>query len=86
MRIWDEVLSVTDSRALLIDHQLLRENLIMCAVKDATPLRLTIHCEILQRIMALKEDRTFLLRPRHFVKLASTKIRESELRWDVKMS
>ena len=79
-KIWKETLSLTNklkaepngSEADLI------ENKILGASRDTHPLILTIHSEIINRILSLKDDASYLIMPQHLVKQVLTKIRKLE--------
>ena len=47
-----------------------KANLILGLVKGTQPLNLSIQAEILQRIMYLKDEANYLMRPKTLVKLA----------------
>ena len=78
-RIWNIVLAVTR----INDHQLI-QNKIMAATRSSNPLKVAIHAEIMARILALKDDQPFVLRPVFFVKLALKKIKACELNEETK--
>ena len=70
-RIWGEVIVLTDCLTVADLHvNCPIENKILGATLHTSSLKLTIHSDILQRIMSLKSDQNYLMRPKHFVKLA----------------
>ena len=69
--IWRETMNLTDKLRNQRNSGVndIIENKVLGASSDTSPLVLTVHAEILQRILALKEDMIYLIRPKHFVKL-----------------
>jgi hypothetical protein len=79
-RIWRLVLSLTDGLYPVTQFQPQPsiENKILGVNGTCDPLALTIHAEIIQRIIALKDGATYLLSPKHFTLLAIRNIERSE--------
>ena len=67
--IWKECFKVTDKQRLNNAEDII-ENKILGAMPNTKPLVLTIHAEILRRILGLKDDATYLVRPKHLVLIA----------------
>ena len=68
-RIWDTTLELTRTlRPFSVNED--RTNLILGAVTESEPLILSIHAEVISRLAYLKDDLSYLLRPKVFVKLA----------------
>ena len=74
-RIWNIIFNVTCPN-MTPDTPI--ENKILGALTGATPVLVTIHSEILLRILMLRSDQDYLLRPSHFARLAITKILNCE--------
>ena len=79
-RIWEKTISVTDTlkintRSGLADPI---ENRILGASDDTNSLILSIHAEILMRILGLKDDANYTLRPNFVVRHAISLIKNSE--------
>ena len=69
-RIWEKALCTTDTLRYSPTDQEQIENRILGAPIGTHPLILTIHAELIQRILSLKADANFLIRPKKLVSLA----------------
>jgi hypothetical protein len=68
--IWDVTLGITDRlKPVNSEPSPFIENRILGQSVDTTPLILTIHAEVLLRILAISDSQNFRLRPNHLVKL-----------------
>ena len=77
-RIWNLVLRLTsDLRTINLPDEDKRE-LIIGAVKGTTPELITIHAEVINRILYLKDSQNYLLRPKIFVRLVLEHIAKRE--------
>ena len=85
-RIWQHAFRLTNRlRPVNVNNvEDIIENAIIGASLNTDPLVISIHAEILDRILTLKEDATYLIHPLHQVKLALKKIAACELREEVK--
>ena len=85
-KIWDYTINLTNQLKPVspITNQELRENNIMGSSITTEPLILSIHSEILTRIMYLKDDQNFLLHPKHFTGYAIKNLIQCEKRRDVR--
>jgi hypothetical protein len=70
-KIWNLVIPLTNTLKPVNHLEIASiENRILGATGCCDPLILTIHAEILLRIIMMKENQPYLLRPKNFVKLA----------------
>ena len=69
-RIWDLVLDLTSALRTSNSNNEEKCDLVIGAVNGTTPELLTVHAEIISRLLYIKEDQNYLLRPKIFVKLA----------------
>ena len=87
-RIWVTVFNYTDRLKLArlgpTHVDVGQENKILGATIDTNPAILAIHAEIIQRILSLKDDATFLLRPITMVRQAIKLIRALEKNENIK--
>ena len=60
------------------------ENFILGAYKNCDSAKLTLHAEILGRILGLKENESYLLHPKAFVKNAIMYLRKKEKKNEIK--
>ena len=76
-RIWQCTREITTSLQLNYDPNL-PENNILGISQSTSPLAITIHAEILQRILALRDDANYLIRPKNLVIMAIKNIKANE--------
>ena len=84
-RIWERTTSLTD-RLKLSDtiDPIPIENKILGATVGTNPLILAIHSEVLSRILTIKDDANYLLRPKVLVKQALKTIQLNEKNLEIK--
>ena len=80
-RIWQQVRSVTRVTNNIINDV---ENQILGAYKTCGLTTLTLHAEILLRILSLREDASYLVHPRAFVKNTILYLRTKEKKNEIK--
>ena len=77
-RIWSEALSKTNKLKHGTPINIPIENEIIGATTDTSPIILSIHAEIMVRILALRPESNYLLLPSRFVNLAIKSIAINE--------
>ena len=78
-RIWDTALQLTNKlKAINQPNNADLIQAIMGATRDTDPLILSIHAEIFLRLLRLRDDANFLIRPKVMVRLAIEPILRSE--------
>jgi hypothetical protein len=82
--IWDIALELTDSiKPVNTPANDPIENRVLGQSACINPLILTIHAEIMQRILAIRDDVDYRLRPRHLIKLAISFVSKREIKTEV---
>ena len=81
--IWDKVLELT-KEIKPFDVSSDRTNLIIGAIEGMEPIILSIHAEVILRILGLKDDATYMLRPVTIARLALELVAKRERKDEVK--
>ena len=83
-RIWDSALQITNKLKVINPNNVDRVQAIMGATMNTDPLILSIHAELLLRILRIKEDANYLIRPKVMVKLAIELVARNEKSDEIK--
>ena len=83
-RIWDSALQITNKLKVINPNNVDRVQAIMGATMNTDPLILSIHAELLLRILRIKEDANYLIRPKVIVKLAIELVARNEKSDEIK--
>ena len=83
-RIWEQVFRITENQngGVLAQHEIMDHA--MCNNLDVDLSTQTIHAEILNRILSLRDDATYMLRPKSLVLIAINYLKKRERKKEIK--
>ena len=79
-RIWKRVFELTNVQ----ENHVERENQILGAYKECNVTKLTVHAEVLARILSLKDKETYIIHPKTFVRHAILYLTKKERKNEIK--
>ena len=79
-RIWKRVFELTNVQ----ENHVERENQILGAYKECNVTKLTVHAEVLARILSLKDKETYIIHPKIFVRHAILYLTKKERKNEIK--
>ena len=85
-KIWEEVFKLTDKLNSLQTNGVTLQNKVIGSNTGLEITGLTIHAEILTRILRLKDETNYLIRTKNFVKLTMDHLIKREIKVDIRQS